>query len=102
MLIILLLLSSFIIKCAGYEGSFGHETIDAQTFAKWGIDFVEEDSCYHPSGIPYPDLYGRMRDALNATGQRPENKRRKKREKRKGKENEDGLEKEETGSNLKI
>eukprot|EP00041_Stephanoeca_diplocostata_P024594 m.627670 g.627670 ORF g.627670 m.627670 type:complete len:231 (-) comp22561_c0_seq7:1339-2031(-) len=36
-----------------------------------GIDFVEEDSCHHKDikpYIPYSVLYGRMRDALNATG----------------------------------
>jgi alpha-galactosidase len=59
--------------CAGYVGSFDHEQQDAATFANWGIDFVEEDSCYHPSYpngsvIPYHLLYARMRDALNATG----------------------------------
>lgn len=59
--------------CAGFEGSFNHEQQDAATFANWGIDFVEEDSCYHPSypngsAIPYHLLYARMRDALNATG----------------------------------
>lgn len=54
--------------CAGYEGSFNHESIDARTFATWGIDFVEEDSCNHPPGLPYSQLYARMRDALNATG----------------------------------
>jgi hypothetical protein len=38
--------------CAGYEGSYGHETVDAQTYASWGIDFVEEDSCYHSGTMP--------------------------------------------------
>lgn len=44
-----------------------------------GIDFVEEDSCHHAETakdphakngqpIPYSELYGRMRDALNKTG----------------------------------
>jgi len=59
--------------CAGYEGSYNHEAIDAQTYASWGIDFVEEDSCHHGDiqpYIPYHTLYGRMRDALNATGRR--------------------------------
>lgn len=59
--------------CAGYVGSFGHEAQDAATFAAWGLDFVEEDSCHHPAYpngtlIPYRDLYARMRDGLNATG----------------------------------
>jgi hypothetical protein len=57
--------------CAGYEGSYGHEDLDAQTFASWGVDFVEEDSCNHQDikpYTPYSTLYGRMRDALNKTG----------------------------------
>lgn len=57
--------------CAGYEGSYNHEVVDAQTYASWGVDFVEEDSCHHGDikpYIPYQVLYGRMRDALNATG----------------------------------
>ncbi len=31
--------------CAGYEGSFGHEAQDAQTFAEWGFDFLKYDWC---------------------------------------------------------
>jgi alpha-galactosidase len=31
--------------CAGFEGSFGHEAIDATTFAAWGIDFLKYDWC---------------------------------------------------------
>ena len=27
--------------CAGYPGSLGHETIDAQTFADWGVDYLK-------------------------------------------------------------
>ena len=52
--------------------SFNHEKIDAETFAKWGVDFVEEDSCHHQETgpIPYKTLYARMRDALNATGRK--------------------------------
>jgi alpha-galactosidase len=62
--------------CAGWEGSFGHDEVDAKTYAEWGIDFVEEDSCHHAETaptkggkpVPYETLYGRMRDALNKTG----------------------------------
>ncbi len=31
--------------CAGYEGSFGHEVQDAQTYAAWGIDYLKFDLC---------------------------------------------------------
>eukprot|EP01065_Artemidia_motanka_P034929 TRINITY_DN42911_c0_g1_i1.p1 TRINITY_DN42911_c0_g1~~TRINITY_DN42911_c0_g1_i1.p1 ORF type:complete len:496 (+),score=137.97 TRINITY_DN42911_c0_g1_i1:63-1490(+) len=58
--------------CAGYEGSYGHEDIDALTYAQWGIDFVEEDACHKPAGHLYKDLYWRMHNAIlsahNQTG----------------------------------
>jgi alpha-galactosidase len=31
--------------CAGYEGSYGHEVEDAQTYAAWGIDYLKYDLC---------------------------------------------------------
>ena len=31
--------------CAGYEGSYGHEEQDAQTYAEWGVDFLKYDLC---------------------------------------------------------
>ncbi len=31
--------------CGGFEGSYGHEELDAQTWAAWGIDFVKYDWC---------------------------------------------------------
>jgi len=31
--------------CAGYEGSYGHEQQDADTYAKWGIDYLKYDLC---------------------------------------------------------
>lgn len=31
--------------CAGRPASYGYETIDAQTFASWGVDYLKEDSC---------------------------------------------------------
>jgi alpha-galactosidase len=36
--------------CAGYEGSYGNEALDARTFAEWGFDFLKYDWC----------SYGRM------------------------------------------
>ena len=33
--------------CSGYTGSYGHERQDAETFAKWGFDFLKYDWCYY-------------------------------------------------------
>ncbi|KZT04878.1 glycoside hydrolase family 27 protein [Laetiporus sulphureus 93-53] len=54
--------------CAGYAGSFDHESIDAQTFQDWGFDYLKYDNCY----IPFDDIiregtygkYQRMADAI--------------------------------------
>jgi alpha-galactosidase len=67
--------------CAGYPGSYGHVQQDAQTYAKWGIDYLKYDLC---SFIPImekeaphdrqkqlaimQDAYRQMHDALVATG----------------------------------
>jgi alpha-galactosidase len=53
--------------CADYEGSFEHEMKDAQTFASWGIDLIEEDFCHKPAGFRAEQLYARMRDAIAHT-----------------------------------
>jgi alpha-galactosidase len=44
------------VTCGGYEGSYGYEERDAQTFAEWGIDFLKYDWCsaarvYEPDEI---------------------------------------------------
>lgn len=31
--------------CAGYTGSYGHVTQDAETYAKWGVDYLKYDLC---------------------------------------------------------
>jgi alpha-galactosidase len=31
--------------CGGYPGSYGHEEVDAETFASWGIDYLKLDGC---------------------------------------------------------
>jgi alpha-galactosidase len=31
--------------CGGYEGSFGHEEQDANTYAQWGVDYLKYDLC---------------------------------------------------------
>lgn len=35
--------------CAGYEGTYGHEELDAQRFAEWGFDFLKYDWCSYTS-----------------------------------------------------
>lgn len=65
--------------CAGFPGSLGHETTDAQTFAAWGVDYLKYDNCYAGPGCwqntcpngskaPAQTRYATMRDALAATG----------------------------------
>jgi alpha-galactosidase len=57
--------------CAGYPGSLGHETTDAQTFADWGVDYLKYDNCNNAGSTTkqqYIDRYSAMRDALAATG----------------------------------
>ncbi len=67
--------------CAGYEGSYGHVQQDADTYAKWGIDYLKYDLCsFH--GVMQKqapndpaermrlmeDAYGKMHVALQRTG----------------------------------
>jgi hypothetical protein len=74
----------------GRPGSDSHETLDAQTFASWGVDYLkvkqpatacltrcfcsifvraeQEDSCGGTTHGSIWDQYARMRDALNKTG----------------------------------
>jgi alpha-galactosidase len=51
--------------------SVGHETIDAQTFADWGVDYLKYDWCRsdanHDAQVR---VFTTMRDALRATGRR--------------------------------
>jgi len=65
--------------CAGYEGSYGHEEQDAETYASWGIDYLKYDLCslqdqMKQAGSPEAahqimvDAYVKMRDALRSTG----------------------------------
>jgi alpha-galactosidase len=53
--------------CAGYPGSLGHESTDADTFASWGVDYLKYDNCNN-QGISAQTRYTTMRDALAATG----------------------------------
>jgi alpha-galactosidase len=67
--------------CAGYPGSYGHEQQDAETYAKWGIDYLKYDLCSF-NGIMNKEApnnwqkqneimiaaYAKMHKALEATG----------------------------------
>lgn len=57
--------------CAKHEGSYGHEQQDADSYAKWGVDYLKYDWCsardvYKPA--EYPDAFRKMYDALARTG----------------------------------
>ncbi len=32
--------------CGGAAASYGHEELDAQTFASWGISYLKYDNCF--------------------------------------------------------
>ncbi|KAI6198601.1 Alpha-galactosidase [Aphelenchoides besseyi] len=55
------------VTCAGYPASYGHEKIDAQTFADWNVDYMKFDGC----NLNIPELqkgYQIFGDYLNETG----------------------------------
>jgi alpha-galactosidase len=55
--------------CGGYEGSAGHEEQDAQTYAKWGIDYLKYDWCKSSGTLEEMRIaYTTMHDALRKTG----------------------------------
>jgi alpha-galactosidase len=51
-----------------YQGSYGHEEQDAQTFAVWGMDFVEMDYCNREQAHTGRFVYEKMAAAIKATG----------------------------------
>jgi alpha-galactosidase len=51
-----------------YEGSYEHESQDAETFAAWDIDLIEEDYCNLPKGHTGKELYERMAEEIRKTG----------------------------------
>jgi alpha-galactosidase len=53
--------------CQGLPGSLDHETIDAQTFASWQVDYLKYDNCNN-LGRPAAARYKAMGDALKASG----------------------------------
>jgi len=57
--------------CGGYEGSYGHEELDAKTWAAWGIDYLKYDWCSASRIWKNDDMlavYQRMGEALRKTG----------------------------------
>lgn len=48
-------------------GSLGYETVDANTFASWGVDYLKYDNCNN-DGISPKVRYPPMSAALNASG----------------------------------
>jgi alpha-galactosidase len=41
--------------CAGHEGSYKHELLDAQRYAEWGFDYLKYDWCSYGGIAPHPD-----------------------------------------------
>jgi len=52
--------------CGRYPGSKGHEKLDAQTFAEWGVDYMKVDGCGGPEY--YDSGYEAMGIALEESG----------------------------------
>lgn len=53
--------------CEGRPGSNGYESLDAATYAAWGVDYLKYDWC-NTDGVDPKIAYPTMRDALRATG----------------------------------
>ncbi len=60
--------------CGGYEGSYGFEQADADSYASWGMDYLKYDWCSYFQIAPKPDQekleypYLVMEKALLSTG----------------------------------
>jgi alpha-galactosidase len=54
--------------CCGVDGSYPAYQANANQWASWGFDYVKVDYCGGLGGIPAPDRYAQMRDALKACG----------------------------------
>ena len=55
--------------CAGYEGSYGHEQQDAETYAEWGFDYLKYDWCSASSVYQDSEMravYQKMGEILQA------------------------------------
>ena len=51
-------------------GSLGYETIDAEAFAEWGVEYLKHDWCraHINDGLLGRETFKKMADALRATG----------------------------------
>ncbi|MEV6348219.1 glycoside hydrolase family 27 protein [Actinoplanes sp. NPDC051851] len=59
------------LTCAGYPGSLGHEQVDADTWASWGVDYLKYDNCHNSSDGSRADFvrrYTAMSSALRLSG----------------------------------
>lgn len=54
--------------CAGYPSSYGHEFLDAKTFAEWEVDYLKYDFCYFPKSGNNQNAYLTMSLALKLSG----------------------------------
>lgn len=54
--------------CADYPASYGHEFLDAETFAEYGADYLKYDYCYRPGHYDGDLMYRRMGLALKNCG----------------------------------
>ena len=55
------------VTCGQDPGQLFHETIDAQTYADWGVDYLKSDNCASYA-LDSSVRFAAMRDALNRTG----------------------------------
>ncbi len=61
-------LSAGRLTCQRRPGSAGNLERDARTVAAWGADLVKLDWCFAAASSAAPAVYGRMHDALAASG----------------------------------
>jgi alpha-galactosidase len=47
--------------CAGHEGSYQHEQLDARQYADWGFDYLKYDWCSYGGIVPHPDHPGLLK-----------------------------------------
>jgi alpha-galactosidase len=47
--------------CAGHEGSYQHEELDARRYGEWGFDYLKYDWCSYGGIVPNPDHAGLMK-----------------------------------------
>lgn len=59
--------SAGLATCEGRPASLHHESIDARTFADWGVDLLKYDNCY-TTDEPAVERYRTMARALHSTG----------------------------------